>query len=282
MKISEIIKDKMLLSFEVFPPKPTSNEKLIYEALDGLQALKPDFISVTFGAGGGSNNSKSVEIASAVKNTYGIESVAHLPGIHLTEEDVRSILTRFHENNIENILALRGDPSPDIAPVGRFRHADELISFIKSHDDFDILAACYPEGHPESSSLREDLVNLKRKTDAGADHLVTQLFLDNTSFYSFREAAYHEGIQVPIEVGIMPVTVPIQMDRIIKLSGVRVPQRFTDTVLSYRDDLPAFREAGINYAIEQILDLIRHGVSGVHLYTMNKPDVASAIVKAIR
>jgi methylenetetrahydrofolate reductase (NADPH) len=282
MKISEIVKNKMLLSFEVFPPKPTSDEKLIYEALDGLQSLDPDFISVTFGAGGGSNNAKSIEIASAVKNRYGIESVAHLPGIHLTEDDVLSILTRFRENNIENILALRGDPSPNIIPVGRFRHANELISFIKSHGDFDILAACYPEGHPESPSLQEDLINLKRKTEAGADHLVTQLFLDNTSFYSFREAAYKEGIRVPIEVGIMPVTVPTQMDRMIKLSGVKVPQRFIDTVLSYKDDMPAFREAGINYAIEQIRDLIQQGVSGVHLYTMNKPDIAAAIARSIR
>lgn len=282
MKISEIIRDKMLLSFEVFPPKPTSDEKLIYTALDGLQALKPDFISVTFGAGGGSNHEKSLEIASAVKNKYGIESVAHLPGIFLTEDDVITILDRFHENNIENILALRGDPSPNIAPAGRFHHANELISFIKSHGDFDILAACYPEGHPESKSLRDDLIHLKRKTDAGADHLVTQLFLDNSTFYRFREEANKAGIDVPIEVGIMPVTVPVQMERMIQLSGVRVPLRFTDTVLRYRDDLPAFREAGISYAIEQIQDLIRQGVSGVHLYTMNKPDVASAIVQEIR
>ncbi len=184
MKTAELFKHKTVLSFEVFPPKPTSSDDTIYNRLAELRKLSPDFISVTYGAGGGANCEKTLAISSAVKNKYGIESVAHLPGINLTKADVLGILDGFRENNIENILALRGDVNPEITADGDFVHADELIEFISKSGDFNILAACYPEGHPESKSIVEDIQNLKRKADAGANQLVTQLFLDNDYFYT--------------------------------------------------------------------------------------------------
>jgi len=282
MKISDLPLSQPLFSFEVFPPKPTVDMQQIYTALDGMATLRPDFISVTFGAGGGSNNQKTVEITSEVKRRFGIEGVAHLPGIHLSEEDVLRILDDFRAHGIENILALRGDPSVDAAPVGRFCHADELITFIREHGDFHIMAACYPEGHPESHDLFSDLHHLKNKVEAGADHLITQLFLDNETFYTFREACARRRIHVPIEAGIMPVTSVSQIDRMIRLSGIRLPKNFETRVLAYERDPMAFRAAGIDFAVRQIRDLLNEGVDGIHLYTMNKPDIAQEIVSAVR
>ena len=194
---------------------------------------------------------------------YGIESVAHLPCISLTKSDVRRQLSDFKEAGIENILALRGDvPSGGYVP-GDFRHASDLIAFIKEHGDFNVLAACYPEGHLESADIFDDIRNLKTKVDAGASHLITQLFFDNQYFYRFRERASLAGIQVPIEAGIMPVTNKKQIERMVSLCGVTM------------------RDAGIAYAIDQIVDLITHGVDGIHLYTMNNPYIAARIYEAI-
>lgn len=198
MKTSELFKEKTVLSFEIFPPKPTAEESVIYDTLDGLTGLHPDFISVTYGAGGGKNGSKTIQIASDVKHKYGIESIAHLPCINLSAETAIEILDSLQENGIENILALRGDISPDTKPDGTFSHASDLISFIHQRYDFNILAACYPEGHSESKNIVEDMNYLKQKVDCGVSHLITQLFLDNDYYYAFRERTAIAGINVPI------------------------------------------------------------------------------------
>ncbi len=269
------------MSFEIFPPKPTDSESTIYETLDGLKNLRPDFISVTYGASGGSNCSKTLEIASAVKNRYKVESVAHLPCINLSRKNVLEIIRGLEENGIENILALRGDISSDTQPGGEFFHANELIEFIRENGDFNIIAACYPEGHPESKGLIDDIRNTKRKVDSGASHLITQLFLDNDYFYTFRERSVLAGIDVPIEAGIMPVTNKAQIQRMVKLCGIDLPKKFVRMIEKYGDNPTAMRDAGIAYAVDQIVDLISQGVEGIHLYTMNKPYVAQKICEAV-
>ncbi len=281
MKTAELFKYKTVLSFEVFPPKPTASDDTIYETLAELRKLSPDFISVTYGAGGGANCEKTLAISSAVKNKYGIESVAHLPGINLTKSDVLGILDGFRENNIENILALRGDINPEIIAGGDFVHADELIEFIRKNGEFNILSACYPEGHPESKNIVEDIQNLKRKADAGANHLVTQLFLDNDYFYTFKERTALAGINLPIEAGIMPVTNKSQIERMVKMCGINLPKKFMKMIEKYENNPIALRDAGIAYAIDQIVDLISQGVDGIHLYTMNKPYIAHKIYEAV-
>ena len=281
MKTSKLFKDKTVLSFEVFPPKPTTDASTIYSTLDGLSDLKPDFISVTYGAGGSSNSAKTISIASDVKNKYNIESVAHLPCINLSEEEVDNILLQLKDNGIENILALRGDISPDVEPNGRFTHANQLIEYIKSKYDFNIIGACYPEGHVESNSLTQDIRYLKDKVDCGTDQLVTQLFLDNSYFYKFKELTTIAGIDVPIEAGIMPVTSKKQIERMVKLCGISLPKKFIKVIEKYENNPVALRDAGIVYAIDQIVDLISQGVDGIHLYTMNNPYVARKIYEAV-
>ena len=281
MKTSKLFKDKTVLSFEVFPPKPTTDASTIYSTLDGLSDLKPDFISVTYGAGGSSNSAKTISIASDVKSKYNIESVAHLPCINLSEEEVDNILLQLKDNGIENILALRGDISPDVEPNGRFTHANQLIEYIKSKYDFNIIGACYPEGHVESSSLTQDIKYLKDKVDCGTDQLVTQLFLDNSYFYKFKELTTIAGIDVPIEAGIMPVTSKRQIERMVKLCGISLPKKFIKVIEKYENNPVALRDAGIVYAIDQIVDLISQGVDGIHLYTMNNPYVARKIYEAV-
>lgn len=281
MKTSDLFKEKTVLSFEIFPPKPTSDERVIYETLNGLSDLQPDFISVTYGAGGGKNVNKTIQIASDIKHKYGIESVAHLPCINLSEQQVTEILDSLQTNGIKNILALRGDISSGTKPNGRFSHASELIEFIHAHYDFHIIAACYPEGHPESKSIVEDMNHLKQKVECGASHLITQLFLDNDYFYKFKERADIAGIHVPIEAGIMPVTNKTQIERMVKLCGIRLPQKFMKVMERYEHNPDALRDAGIAYAIDQIIDLIAQGVDGIHLYTMNHPYVAKRIYEAV-
>lgn len=281
MKTAEMFKNRTVLSFEIFPPKPSADEKVIYETLDGLSGLKPDFISVTYGAGGGKNGSKTIQIASDVKNKYGIESAAHIPGINFTKENVISILDNLKARGIENILALRGDINPDIPPCGDFNHANELIEFITERYNFNIIAACYPEGHPESPDLISDIRNLKRKTDSGAKHLITQLFLDNNCFYAFRERTQLAGIDVPIEAGIMPVTNKAQIERMVKICGIKLPEKFLKIIERYENNPKALRDAGIAYAIDQIVDLISQDTDGIHLYTMNNTYVAHKIYETV-
>lgn len=281
MKTTELFKNKRVLSFEIFPPKRTASIKTVYDTIEDLKELKPDFISVTYGAGGADNNKETVNIASAIKNDYGIESIAHLPCINLTKEAVLDMLDSLRAAGIENILALRGDENPDYPPKDDFKYASDLITFIKEHGDFNILAACYPEGHKESASLVEDISYLKQKVDAGAEHLVSQLFFDNDLFYSFRERTAIAGINVPIEAGIMPVVNKDQIQRMISLCGASLPKKFEKIIEKYRDKPEAMRDAGIAYAIDQIVDLITNGVDGIHLYTMNKPYIARRIHEAV-
>lgn len=280
MKISELFKKKTVLSYEVFPPKPTAPVQTIYDTLNELKKLSPDFISVTYGAGGGKNNNETFKIASAVKDC-GIECAAHLPCIGLTKEEVSHKLYELKNLGIENILALRGDIPNDNYIEGDFKYASDLISYIKSQGDFNIIAACYPEGHIEAKNIIEDIKNLKIKVEAGADHLISQLFFDNDYFYSFKERCQLAGINVPIEAGIMPVVNKKQIERMTSLCGVAVPKKFAAMMERYENNPIAMRDAGIAYAIDQIVDLITQGVDGIHIYTMNNPYIARKIYEAI-
>lgn len=281
MKTSELFKTKRVLSFEIFPPKRTASVDTIYDTVDKLKELNPDFISVTYGAGGSESNKDTLKIASAVKNIYGVESVAHLPCISLTKRDVIKMIQEFRAAGIENILALRGDINPNSEPQNDFKYASELISFIKENGDFNIIGACYPEGHTECPSIVEDIRHLKNKVDAGASQLITQLFFDNNYFYSFRERAAIAGINVPIEAGIMPVINKKQIERMVSLCGVTLPKKSLSIMNRYENNPIAMRDAGIAYAIDQIVDLITQGVDGIHLYTMNNPYIAQKIYEAI-
>lgn len=280
MHTNELFRQKKVFSFEVFPPKKDSSVETIYKTLDELRGLSPDFISVTYGASG-SASGLTVKIASDIKHKYGIESVAHLPCINLMKEEVLSTLRELKKAGVENILALRGDIRPDVPPKQDFRHASDLISFIRENGDFNIIAACYPEGHPESHSIAEDIRNLKKKVDAGANQLISQLFFDNDYFYSFLERAEIAGIQVPIQAGIMPVTNKKQIERMVSLCGATLPKKFTAVMERYGNNPSAMRDAGIAYAIDQIVDLSAHGVDGIHLYTMNNAYVAKKISEAV-
>jgi methylenetetrahydrofolate reductase (NADPH) len=207
--------------------------------------------------------------------------VAHLPCIQLTKSDVLEQLDLFKQAGIENILALRGDCVPGAQPCGDFQYASDLVSFIRENGDFNIIGACYPEGHPQSGSTVSDIHNLKTKVDAGTSHLISQLFFDNSYFYTFKERAELAGIQVPIEAGIMPVANKMQIERIVSLCGSHLPKKFTAMMARYEDDPKAMCDAGIAYAVDQIVDLLVHGVEGIHLYTMNNPYIARRIYEAI-
>jgi methylenetetrahydrofolate reductase (NADPH) len=280
MKTTELFKNKKVLSFEIFPPKRTSSVDTIYSTLEELKDLKPDFISVTYGAGGSENCNTTIEIASAIKHKYGVESVAHLPSINLSKEEVLLNLEKFKENGIENILALRGDINPEITPKDDFKHASDLITFIKANGNFNIIGACYPEGHTENKDLDKDIEKLKIKVEAGAEHLVTQLFFDNNYFYNFQDKIKKVGINVPVEAGIMPVTNKKQIEKMATLCGVQLPKKFIKMMEKYEHNALAMRDAGIAYAVDQIVDLVSQGVDGIHLYTMNNPYIAKRIYEA--
>ncbi len=284
MKLAELFKSrKTVFSFEVFPPKRNNPIETIYQTLDELQDLKPDFISVTYGASGSLADNSTCEIASAIRHRYGIESAAHLTCVNSTKEEVTQVLKQLHENGIENILALRGDLVPDVPPKEEFKHASELITFIKESEyDFGISGACYPEGHLDSRDQIEDILNLKKKVDAGAQHLISQLFFDNNLFYDFLDKARIAGINVPIEAGIMPVVNKKQIERMVSLCGASLPAKFTKMMGRYETRPEAMRDAGIAYAVNQIVDLVSQGVDGVHLYTMNNPYIARRISESVK
>ncbi|MDE6774977.1 MAG: methylenetetrahydrofolate reductase [NAD(P)H], partial [Ruminococcus sp.] len=267
-------------SFEVFPPKNTSSIDVIYRTLNDMSGLNPDFISVTYSAGGSGNGSLALDIASKV-DSLGVIPMLHLPCINYTKAQIDDIICKAKEQGIENILALRGDINPDIPPVKEFSHASCLIEYLRTKGDFDIAAACYPEGHPDSESLEDDVDNLKIKVDSGADHLISQLFFDNAYFYNFRELAAKKGINVPVEAGIMPVVNKKQIERMVTTCGASLPHKFVKIMQKYENNPEALRDAGIAYAINQIVDLAAGDVDGIHLYTMNNAYVARKISEAV-
>lgn len=282
MKISEkLTGEKPAFSFEIFPPKKTSPIETVYKTLDELKDLSPDFISVTYGAGGGAANYSTCKIAGDIKNKYNIESVAHLTCITNTKEDILHILEEFRANGVENILALRGDFNPNYPVRDDFKYADELVSFIREHGDFCIMGACYPETHIEAHDSATDIRNLKRKVDAGVSRLISQLFFDNECFYKFQEKLAIADINVPIEAGIMPVTNRRQIERMVSLCGASLPRKFSKIIQKYENNPEALRDAGIAYAVDQIVDLLSSGADGIHLYTMNNSYVARKITESI-
>ena len=277
MKITDILNQKRAtLSFEVFPPKTSDKFEAVKTAVDDIAALKPDFMSVTYGAGGGTSD-YTVAIARHIKEQFGVTPLAHLSCISSNRQDVKKKLKELKELGIENILALRGDLPKDFSGNLDYLYAAELVSDIKEEGGFCIGGACYPEGHPESATLFSDIENLKRKVDAGCDFLTTQMFFDNDVFYNFLSKVREAGIYVPVIAGIMPVTNAKQIKRIIGLSGGSLPTRFRRIVERFGDNDVAMLQAGIVYASEQIIDLYANGVRGVHVYSMNKPQVAEAI-----
>lgn len=279
-------RERAFFSFEIFPPKRDMPLETVYRTLDELADLEPDFISVTCGAGGSADgsNHRTIEVASAIQNKYHREGIAHLPCIHFCRADVLSMLDELEKNGVRKILALRGDRVPDLTPKEDFRHASDLIAFIREHakDRFQIFAACYPEGHIEAPDLDTDIQNLRRKVDAGVDRLISQLFFDNEFFYTFLEKSRRAGIRVPIEAGIMPVTNKKQIERMVTLCGATLPRKFQRVLAKYESQPDALRDAGIAFATEQIVDLLAHGVDGVHLYTMNNPYIARKISETVR
>lgn len=280
MKIRELFDKKTIFSLEVFPPKKTSSVDVIYKTLEELGDIHPDFISVTFGAGGSGNSRYALDIASKIREN-GIIPMLHLPCINFTKEEIDSALDEAKSRGIENILALRGDINPDITPVKQFSHASDLIPYIKTRGDFDVAGACYPEGHPDSETLEEDIENLRKKVDSGADHLITQLFFDNEYFYNFRDKAVKAGINVPIEAGIMPVVNKNQIERMVTTCGASLPHKFVKIMQKYGQNPEAMRDAGIAYAINQIVDLAASDVDGIHLYSMNNAYVARKISESV-
>ena len=280
MRISEKYKQKeTVLSFEIFPPKKESTLSQIDETISILSEQNPDYISVTFGAGGSSNNNKTIELARKIKTEYNVDPMVHLTCLCYNKNEIDDFYTTLKESGIENILALRGDRNPSVPERDDFKHADDLTRYLKSKgDDFCIAGACYPETHPEAESSVSDITNLKKKVDAGDEFLVSQLFFDNEHFYRFKEKCDIAGINVPISAGIMPVTNGKQIARSCQLSGAVLPSRFRAIVDKFGDNPKAMRQAGIAYATDQIIDLIANGIQNIHVYSMNKPEVAAAIM----
>ena len=284
MKLSPLFeKGKPQFSLEIFPPKDHSGGvETIYETLDGLREVRPAFISCTYGAGGNLADSSTIEICSIIKEKYGILPISHLTCVNSSAEDIDIILARLKAAGISNILALRGDVRPDVPPKQDFAHASDLISYIKEKEPgFDISAACYPEGHPNSDSIVDDVLNLKLKVECGAEHLISQLFFDNEDFYRFRERCAIAGITVPIEAGIMPVTSKQSIMRMVSMCGASIPSKLAKILNRFENNPRALEEACIVYATEQIIDLISNDVDGIHLYTMNKPELAKRIFSVI-
>lgn len=283
MKLSELLKRDMLsLSFEVFPPKTDTAFDSVQHATEEIAKLSPSFMSVTYGAGGGTSR-YTLEIAKNIKENYGVPTLAHLTCVSSTKETVRQKIAHMREAGIENVMALRGDLTPELEKSDRslwaYRHAVDLIrDLCESGADFCIGGACYPEIHPESTNQKEDIRYLKEKVDAGCSFLTTQMFFDNNLLYNFLYKIREAGITVPIIPGVMPITNSNQVERAIKLSGSFMPQRFKSLVDKFGSEPNAMKQAGIAYATDQIIDLFANGITNVHVYSMNKPDVAEAIV----
>ena len=283
MKISELLRqDGLSLSFEVFPPKTNTVFESVKRATEEIAALGPAFVSVTYGAGGGTSQ-YTLEIAKNIKERYGVPTLAHLTCVSSTRELVRERIGQMKAAGIENVMALRGDLTPELEGADRsqwpYRHAIDLIRELKeSGADFCIGGACYPEVHPESENQREDILHLKEKVDAGCEFLTTQMFFDNNLLYNFLYKIREAGITVPVLPGIMPITKSNQVERAIQLSGSFMPQRFKSLVDKFGHSPDAMKQAGIAYATDQIIDLYANGIRTVHVYTMNNPDVAARIL----
>ena len=283
MKISQLLEmEGNRMSFEVFPPKTSDKYDSIKSATEAIAALHPAFMSVTYGAGGGTSK-YTLDIAQNIEASYGVPSLAHLTCVNSTKETVRQRISDMKEAGIHNVMALRGDLTPEMEGKDRsewdYRHAIELIRELKESDgDFCIGGACYPEVHPESANQKEDIFYLKEKVDAGADFLTTQMFFDNNLFYNFLYKIREAGITCPIIPGIMPITNANQVARAIQLSGSFMPQRFKSLVDAFGNEPDAMCQAGIAYATDQIIDLYANGIRFVHVYSMNKPNVAKAIL----
>lgn len=282
MRLDELLKsDKLSLSFEVFPPKTDTAFSSVKEATEEIAKLHPAFMSVTYGAGGGTSK-YTLDIAKNIKDQYGVPTIAHLTCVSSTKETVRQRIKEIKEAGIRNIMALRGDLTPELSESDRstwdYRHATDLICDIKEIDpDFVIGGACYPEIHPESLNQKEDIKYLKEKVDAGCSFLTTQMFFDNNLLYNFLYKIREAGITVPVIPGIMPITNANQVERAVKLSGSFMPQRFKSLVDKFGYSPEAMKQAGIAYATDQIIDLFANGITNVHVYSMNKPDIAEKI-----
>ena len=283
MKIIELLqKETLSLSFEVFPPKTETSFESVRTATEEIARLRPSFMSVTYGAGGGTSRF-TLDIARAIKDLYGVPTLAHLTCVSSTRATVRRKIEEIRAAGLVNVMALRGDIPPELADADRsgwdYRHAVDLIAELKAADaGFCIGAACYPEIHPESADQKEDIRHLKEKVDAGAEFLTTQMFFDNNLLYNFLYKIREAGITVPVIPGIMPITRANQVARAIQLSGSFMPQRFKSLVDRFGSDPAAMKQAGIAYATDQIIDLYANGIKGVHVYSMNKPDVAAKIL----
>ena len=281
MKLSDhFFANRLSMSFEVFPPKTDSSIETVTHATEAMALLHPAFMSVTYGAGGGTSK-YTLDIARHIEQNYGVPTVAHLTCVSSTRETVHQRIAELKEAGIENVMALRGDLTPDQIGKDRsdwhYRHAVDLIHELKAQGDFCIGGACYPECHPESRSQEEDIQHLKEKVDAGCSFLTTQMFFDNNLLYNFLYKIREAGISVPVVAGIMPITNAKQIDRAIKLSGSFIPQRFKTLVDRFGNDPFAMKQAGIAYATDQIIDLYANGINNVHVYSMNKPEVARQI-----
>ncbi len=280
MRISEILKSgKVTFSCELFPPKQGADIEQVQAVVSDIARLKPDFMSVTYGAGGGTSENTVSIAAEAQKN--GVPALAHLTCVSSTKQQVSRVLKALEENGIENILALRGDipQGSDFPSPAQYHYAGELIQDIHRQGNFCIGAACYPEGHVECEHREDDIEYLKQKVESGCDFLTTQMFFDNHVLYNFLFRIMAKGIHVPVVAGIMPVTNNKQIKRICALSGTALPPRFRAIVDKFADNPLAMKQAGIAYATEQIIDLISNGVKSIHLYTMNRPEIAGKIME---
>ena len=282
MKVSQVYNTKRSLSFEIFPPKKDTELNNIDETLDVLAELKPDFISVTFGAGGSSNCNRTIELAKKIKYEYNIEPVVHLTCLHYDKHEIDEFAHVLKSEGIENILALRGDPNPNACAKDDFKHSSDLISYLKNRNDFCFLGACYPECHPESPSTVSEIKSLKKKVDAGAEVLLSQLFFDNDIFYRFHEECEIAGIEIPVIPGVMPVINAAQIKRMVSLCNASFPKRFQRIISRYEDNKEALFDAGMSYCLSQIIDLLVSDIKGIHLYTMNNPAVARRICEGIK
>ncbi len=283
MIISNLFKKKKpVISFEIFPPKKEAELQNIDATLQTLATLHPDFISVTFGAGGSSADNRTVKLAQKIKKDYDIEPLVHLTCISNSKEEIKEILGQMESAGLKNVLALRGDVNPNVPAKDDFRYASELVSFIKEQGDFHVSGACYPEVHLEAADEVSDLRNLRKKVDAGAEHLVSQLFFDNNKFYDFLSKVRIAGIDAPVEAGIMPVTNKAQIKRMVTMCGAALPEKFERILERYGENKEALFDAGMVYAVNQIVELISSGVDGIHIFTMNNPVVAGRICEEIK